>query len=276
MKLTFWGTRGSIPVPGPDTVRYGGNTTCLELELAEGQKVIVDAGSGIRPLGRALCRAAPEGELFLLVTHLHWDHILGFLFFEPAFKPGWRIQVAGWPLALKGLRNIFDSRRSDGHFPVMWDDLPGRVEAAAGLEAPRFRLGQTEVSTVPLNHPQGGVGFRFQEGDTALVFITDNELGADSPRSFQDYVRFCRGAQVLIHDTQYLPQESAGRRGWGHSDWGQALELARRAEVPRLVLFHHDPARTDQEMDLLLAEARRAAGREVVVDAAQEGMVIEL
>lgn len=275
MKLTFWGVRGSIPVPGPDTLRYGGNTSCLELISAEGRRVVVDAGTGIRALGRRLLAEGP-GEVNLLITHLHWDHLLGFTFFEPAYRPGWRINLGGWPMALGGLRGLFDNRQGDGHFPVPFDNLPADIRLSPELEAPSSRLGGLAVRTCPLNHPQGGVGFRFDDGEASLVFLTDNELGGPGPASLDDFDRFCAGAKVLVHDAQYLPMEMDSRAGWGHSDWAAALELARRAGVERLILTHHDPLRDDGQMDDLVREARRTAPPGLVVEAASEGMTLDI
>ena len=275
MRFTFWGTRGSVAVPGRDTLRYGGNTTCLQVEPSSGARVIVDAGSGIRLLGQEICQKDP-GEILLLMTHLHWDHILGFLFFEPVYHPGWRIRVCGWPQAFNGLKNIFNSRWTDGHFPVGWDDLPAEVEPASELLTACFRKDGLEVRTTPLNHPQGGVAFRFQEDGKSLAFITDNELLGPGPAEVEDFVHFCSGAQVLVHDAQYLPEEMPTRRGYGHSDYSLAVELARRAGVERLILTHHDPSRTDEEVDAIVDRAREAAAGEVQVEAASEGMVVEV
>ena len=276
MRFTFWGTRGSIAVPGPDTLRYGGNTTCLQVTPSSGASVIVDAGTGIRPLGLELCKRDSEGDVLLLITHLHWDHILGFLFFDPVYHPDWRVRVSGWPLAMKGLKSIFNSRHADGNFPVDWDDLPGVVELAEELKPPSFSLAGMEVRTAPLNHPQGGVAFRFEENGEAFAFITDNELMGPGKAKMDDFVEFLSGVQVLVHDAQYLPEEMPARYGYGHSDYLQAVELARRAGVERLILTHHDPSRSDHQVDKLLAEARKAAGPNLQVDAASEGLVVEL
>ena len=276
MRFTFWGTRGSIAVPGPDTLRYGGNTTCLQVVPSSGASIIVDAGTGIRPLGLELCQQNPEGEVLLLITHLHWDHILGFLFFGPVYHPGWRVRVGGWPKALGGLKSIFNTRHADGNFPVGWDDLPGSVEMADELEPPRFSAHGMDVRTAPLNHPQGGLAFRFEEKGKAFAFVTDNELMGPGKASIDDFVGFVSGARVLVHDAQYLPEEMPSRYGYGHSDYNQAVELARRAGVERLILTHHDPSRSDEQIDELLAKARQAAGPDLQVDAASEGLSVEL
>ena len=275
MKLTFWGTRGSIAVPGPDTLRYGGNTTCAQLDLDEGGSVLIDAGTGIRRPGRALAQQEGPVEIDLLITHLHWDHLLGFPFFPPVYRKEVTIRLGGWPKAQAGVAGIFDMRQPDGYFPVNFSDLPSRVEQEPSLSPPRFRVGQTEVVTTPLFHPQGAVGFRFRHPRGDLIFITDNELDPQGTPSDQDIARFCDGARVLIHDCQYLPEEMATRKGRGHSDWRTALELARRAGVERLIFTHHDPDRTDEQVDRLVDEAR-AEATGFTVEAASEGLVVEV
>jgi phosphoribosyl 1,2-cyclic phosphodiesterase len=276
MRFTFWGTRGSIAVPGQDTLRFGGNTTCLQVTPSSGLPVIVDAGTGIRSLGLELCQSNTEGEVLLLITHLHWDHILGFLFFDPVYHPGWKVRVSGWPKALTGLKSIFNSRHADGNFPVDWDDLPGLVEVADELKPPSFSVDGMAVRTAPLNHPQGGVAFRFEENGKAFVFATDNELMGPGSASMDDFVKFVSGAQVLVHDAQYLPEEMPSRYGYGHSDYLQAVELARKAGVERLILTHHDPTRSDDQVDDILAKARESVGPDLEVDAASEGLTVVL
>ncbi|MCA1990191.1 MAG: MBL fold metallo-hydrolase [Desulfarculus sp.] len=276
MKLTFWGTRGSIAVPGPETLRYGGNTTCLALDIEGQPPVVLDAGSGIRALGLQMLDLPGPLRVNLLITHLHWDHLLGFLFFYPAYRPDVSIHLGGWPRCLEGIQGLFDSQRGDGHFPVMFEQLPSRITRDEALLAPRFDLGPVRVQTIPLNHPQGGVGLRFSRDGRSFVFLTDNELGGTRGPQLEDYARFCRGAQVLIHDAQYLPEEMDRHRGWGHSDWRSALELAQKAGVERLILTHHDPNRGDDAIDAMLDQARYQAGPGLVVEAAHEGLSLTI
>jgi phosphoribosyl 1,2-cyclic phosphodiesterase len=206
---------------------------------------------------------------------MHWDHLLGFLFFEPAYRAGASLAVGGWPRGMEGLRSLFDSRRGDGNFPVTFTDLPAHIQADEGLRPPRFRVGPVEVTTMGLNHPQGGIGFRLELGGKAVVFLTDNELHGPGPFNLDDYARFCQGAEVLIHDAQYLPQEMDKRRGWGHSDWLSVVALAQKAGVGRLVLTHHDPGRSDDQVDEILVQARQVAGPGLPVEAASEGLTLE-
>ena len=275
MKLTFWGTRGSVAVPGPDTLRYGGNTTSAFLALDDGAKVIIDAGTGIRALGFELMKIGEPLDLCLLITHLHWDHINAIPFFEPLYQPDSVIRVGGWPKALAGLKRIFDSGMSDGYFPVAFSDIPGSLAECPHFKPPRFNIGVTEVRTCPLHHPQGAIAYRFRHEGKTLVFMTDNELipGAKTPPKV---AALCRGADVLIHDAQYLPEQMEAYRGRGHSDWRTVLQMALEAGAKRLVLTHHDPNRTDDQVDALVKKCRTEAAGRIDVEAAYEGLAIEV
>ncbi len=276
MKLTFWGTRGSIAVPGPDTLRYGGNTTCLELWLDGGELVVIDAGTGVRSLGDKLAQDRQIAPVHLLMTHLHWDHVNGFLFFDPIYDEKNTIRVGGWPKGFERLMDLFDPSHSDGRFPLRFDQVSSDIFKDPQLAPPSFHIGGTRMKSQALNHPQGAIGLRFfgERGD--LVFMTDNELDPRAKLHPETFARFCSGAKVLIHDAQYLPEQMEFRQGWGHSDWRSALDLARMAGVERLVLTHHDPGRSDSQVDEIIAQARYAAARGVRVDAAYEGMTLEI
>jgi phosphoribosyl 1,2-cyclic phosphodiesterase len=275
MKITFWGTRGSIAAPGSETVVYGGNTTCVQLTLSSGRVLVIDAGTGIRPLGDTLLDEGRTDDLILLLTHIHWDHIMGFPFFRPIFEPETRIAVGGCNKALEGLRHAFNTQFLDGTWPLGFDDLKARIEPRIELGEGRTAIDDTVVLSHRLQHPQGGVGFRFFEGARSLVFLTDNELREDgwAGVTFQDFVTFCRGADILVHDCQYLPEEMDTRRGWGHSDAEAAARLAVEAEVGKLILFHHDPWRTDLEVAMMTERCREYVtrlGASLPVQAARE------
>jgi phosphoribosyl 1,2-cyclic phosphodiesterase len=281
MKVKFWGTRGSIAVPGKNTTLYGGNTTCLELTLGGGRTVIIDAGTGIRPLGEKLSAAGDELDVHLLVTHIHWDHILGFPFFAPIYNKGSRLSIDGCPTCMKGLKYTFDNKMGDGFFPITFDALKAEVTYLDKLNKGILEIDGTTIDSIPLHHPQGGLGYRFREGGKVLVFITDNELREDSwaGRSPDDYVRFCQGADILIHDSQYTPQEIPERRDWGHSDYESAFNLAYRAGVNRLILFHHDPSRTDPEVTAIKVLCEDFADKKnsgIKIEAARENSELEL
>ncbi|MFH1240803.1 MAG: MBL fold metallo-hydrolase [Pseudomonadota bacterium] len=281
MNCRFWGTRGSIAVPGTDTTVYGGNTTCLEITLGSGRKVIVDAGTGIRALGEHLSSLSQRVDLHIIFTHIHWDHVLGFPFFRPIFEANSNIYIDGFPTCMKGLKAIFANKMGDGFFPVKFEDLKAQIEYLDALSHGSLDIDGTLIDTVPLQHPQGGYGFRFREGKKTLVFITDNELTEEAwkGRHPDDYVEFCKGADILIHDAQFTPEEVAEHRGWGHSDYVSAFGLAQKACVKRLVLFHHDPSRKDRELSSIEARCGDLAlgnNSLIEVEAAREGTEISL
>lgn len=281
MKVKFWGTRGSIAAPGPQTVEFGGNTTCVEILSRQGRRVVIDAGTGIRALGEELLRQGRPVRLTLLLTHTHWDHILGMAFFKPIYLEDSVIEVDGCPRAYYGLASIFDDRRGNGYFPVAFDDLKAHIYHLDKVPHGPLRVGDLLIHGIETNHPQGGMGFRITEGDVCLVFLTDNELRADGPlgRRPEDYALFTRGCQLLIHDAQYTPEELPQHRGWGHSTYADAVELALAAGVRHLVLFHHDPSRTDAELRIIEAKAQELArrrGNSLLVTAAREGEVLDL
>ncbi len=279
MKITFWGTRGSIASPGPDTVLYGGNTTCLEITLSSGRTVVIDAGTGIRNLGDALLKHDTPLDLHMLMTHVHWDHLMGMPFFGPLFRDNCRITLDGWAKGFEGLKAVFIGKHVDGTWPIGFDAINARVEQRQRLTNGVLELDGTKVESHPLQHPQGGMGFRFSQKSGTFVFLTDNELMDDGWKGccFSDFVGFCRGADVLVHDCQYLPEEMEMRRGWGHSDVQSVARLAVEAEARKLVLFHHDPWRTDEAVSEMVARCRGMLdelGAKVEVDAAREGTTL--
>lgn len=279
MKIKFWGTRGSIAVPGKDTTHYGGNTTCLEMTLESGRKIIIDSGTGIRKLGERFAASDERVDIHLLITHIHWDHVLGFPFFAPIFDSKTRITIDGYHTCMKGLRYTFDNKMGDGFFPVRFNDLKATIEHGNEIHQKPLNIDGVTIDTVPLNHPQGGFGYRFQEGDTKIVFITDNELRSRKSAHTKRCIRFCEGADILIHDAQYTPEEIDERRGWGHSDFPSTVDLAVKASVSRLILFHHDPSRKDREVTAIRDQCRdlaTEAGSGMKIEAAVEDSEIEL
>jgi phosphoribosyl 1,2-cyclic phosphodiesterase len=279
MRVKFWGTRGSIPVPGKDTIEYGGNTTCLEITLESGRVIVVDSGTGIRPLGERLKADGGKVDVHLLITHIHWDHVLGFPFFDPIYNPDNKIVIDGFTTCMKGLRATFDNKMGDGFFPIKFDDLKAQIQYLDALRRGPLKIDSVVIDCIPLQHPQGGCGFRFREGKKTLVFITDNELTEEAwaGRHPEDYMDFCKDADILIHDAQYTPEERAERKGWGHSDYVSAFNLAAKSHVKRLILFHHDPTRKDREVVSLKNACEQLAQKDkinLVVDAAKEGSVL--
>lgn len=277
VKITIWGCRGSLPTPGPTTVRYGGNTTCVELRLEDGTVIILDAGSGMKRLGQALARRLDTREVYLYLTHTHWDHLMGFPFFVPGYATDFVVHVRGGPLAKGLLKESLEHQMRPPYFPVAFRQLRAQFDFTVGEPQARS-IGSCKVEPIRLNHPNGGYGFKFTESGRSFVFLPDNELefahvqGMDRNR----YVEFCNGAALLLHDSQYTEDEYRQRRGWGHTNIAGSVGLARDAEVERLVLFHHDPEHSDEQMDELLALARREATGGPECSAAMEGMEIEV
>jgi ribonuclease BN (tRNA processing enzyme) len=280
MEIRLWGTRGSIPSPGPLTLEYGGNTCCVEVKLASGHRVVIDGGTGIRLLGEEIKRSGGPLSLHLLLTHNHWDHLLGLPFFAPIYWNDTEILVDGWPQAFQALTRIFDDNMGNGFFPVAFDELQARITFINRVARGPLHLEGVTIDSIPLNHPQGGLGFRFRDSQATMVFITDNELGEDGGHRFQDFVNFARGCDLLIHDAQYLPEELAEHREWGHSTYEEVVRLALAAEVKSLLLTHHDPARSDAQVGEIIERARKLAAARgnhpPTIDGAREGAVYRL
>lgn len=290
MRVRFWGTRGSIPTPGKDTVRYGGNTACVEVRIGD-IILILDAGSGIRNLGMALCQEFENKPLraYLLVTHLHWDHIQGLPFFKPIYRSGNKIIVCGHAEMDDRLRPIFAGQMDNVHFPLEFGDLPSEVNFF-GVGDEEFEIEEVQIHTYPLHHPGGGVAYRISHESRSLVFATDNEICHSKAASGQDQaapgvvldtgiIEFIRNADLAILDAQYTNVEYPGRIGWGHSAAEDAVEVALRAGVKNLALFHHDPERTDDEIDLIVGRCRqivRAEGSSMECMGAAEGFSLDL
>ncbi len=288
MRIRFWGVRGSIPAPGESTSFFGGNTSCVELR-ANGEHIICDAGSGIRPLGLALAAEA-DGRplnLTLLVTHAHWDHIQGFPFFVPAYDPESRVRILGYEGASEGLRTMLAGQMESPYFPLPLDQLPGNIEIEE-LKEMQFRVGSIPVEAWFTNHPGVCVGYRFHTSGGVIVYMPDNETvsrKAGHPREQVpstiegDIVDFIRDADVLILDAQYNAKEYAAHIGWGHGCVDEVVALAASAKVKRLYLFHHDPAHDDRVISSMVMHARtlaKAAGSPMRIEAAREGEVITL
>jgi phosphoribosyl 1,2-cyclic phosphodiesterase len=288
LRLTFWGTRGSVPTPGPLTVRYGGNTPCVEVRTASGRLVILDAGTGLRELGRSLVErsgGAPlEADLFL--SHAHWDHIQGLPFFPPIFQAGNRFTIWGPNTLNGGIGRVIREQMSPVVFPVPFEELAARIEFHAVGEA-RPRGDDFDVASFDVQHPGGAVAYRFTSrapDARSFVYISDNELATNakyhSPAGWREQlVEFIRGANVLVHDATYTRAEYADHRGWGHSTYDEATELALDSGVETLVLFHHKPERSDDDLDACTAacrDAARARGSRLRVIAAAEGASLDV
>ena len=296
-RLKFWGVRGSIPTPGPSTVRYGGNTSCVEVR-AGGEIIILDAGTGLRSLGRELVAEFQDQplNLTLLLSHTHWDHIQGLPFFQPIYQPHCRLRILGFEGARSGLVNVLSGQMESPYFPVPFAELPGNIEIVE-LKDMDFHVGPVRVQASFANHPGICVGYRLFTDEGSLAFFPDNEphcrhsgttpIAPTNRQSSLEYARaeeqkvieFLRGVDVLIFDTQYDTDEYDECTGWGHGCVDDAVAVAIKAGAKQFFLFHHDPDHDDAKLDRLAAHAREIVAAEkasLQVEVAREGAVVEL
>jgi phosphoribosyl 1,2-cyclic phosphodiesterase len=273
-------------------VRYGGNTPSIEVRTPSGSLILLDAGTGIRELGRSLIARANGGPITgdIFLTHAHWDHIQGIPFFAPAFQRGNRFTIWGAKSLAASIRRVIRDQMSPVVFPVAFEELAATFDFRE-LTDERHASDGFDVRAFPVRHPGGALGYRFasrvsgaEQLGHAFVYISDNELrAADSSASNERWrsklVEFIRGSRVLIHDATYTEEEYESHRGWGHSTYGDAVALALESGVETLVLFHHSPDRSDDELDARLAECRAAcarSGRTLRIVAAAEGLEIDI
>ncbi len=254
MFIKCWGSRGSIPVSGEQYLKYGGDTTCIQVVANSGETVIIDAGTGIRQLGATL---DPVDTCYLLLTHAHWDHVAGFPFFKPLFNSNKVVEIQNTTFSSQPVKEIFKTLMSPPLFPITQEDLKADIRFREDFTG-SFSIGSLKIDSIPLSHPNGALGFRLTEGNKRFVFLTDNELGLDHPgsASFDDFISFAKDADLMFHDAEFTPDEYPQRIGWGHSTYTEALELAMKAGVKRLGLFHLNQDRTDKEMDRIQADCR--------------------
>jgi phosphoribosyl 1,2-cyclic phosphodiesterase len=277
VKLRFWGVRGSTPVLDKATLRYGGNTPCLELATPGGSRLILDCGTGLRMLGRHL-ESVPESPrvgTHVFVTHYHWDHIQGIPFFSPLYSEQNRFHFYSFRseyLGRDSLKRVFEAQMAHPYFPVNISAMSAQREFSEVSGGDQFDVPGARVTARWLHHPQGCLGFRFETSAGTVVYATDNEPG--NPKLDQSLCELAAGADIFINDAQFTPEQLATKRkGWGHSSWLEGVRIAKAAGVKNLVLFHHDPDSTDKMVDSILREAR---GECAHVWAAAEGMTMTL
>ena len=280
MRATIWGCRGSLATPGPTTVRYGGNTPCVEVRLADGTLLILDAGTGIRPLGLTLGPNRPR-TIHLLLSHLHLDHLEGLPFFFPIWDPELELHIWGPPSPVTSLDARIATYLSPPLFPVHLSDVPSNLVFHDAPPEP-WQIGSATIAAAEISHPGPTLGYRIEESGGSLAYLTDHEpaLGMDLRDVSPDWVSgyaIATGADLLLHDCQYTEAEYQLKVGWGHSSTEHVADFARVAGVKELLLFHHDPMHSDADLESMLGRVRELWGEgEDRVNLAREGMRIEL
>ncbi|MBW3534783.1 MAG: MBL fold metallo-hydrolase [Gemmatimonadetes bacterium] len=281
VRVRCWGTRGSIPSPGPATAGYGGNTPCVEVRVGE-QRVVFDAGSGMRLLGLDVQEESRPADVTIFLSHFHWDHIQGFPFFAPLYQPEARLRIVGPAQQDMDVRSLFAGQMGPIYFPVPFSAVAATA-TFDHLNEGTWEEGGIRVSAMRVRHPSFTVGYRLEAEGRTLCYVPDNELvGAShetADRWRERFTRFVGGADVLIHDAMYTDEEYASKEGWGHSTFRQAVELAADAGVRRLLFFHHAPERSDAALTAIVRARRKEAdalGLGLEVDAASEGVDLTL
>ena len=300
MQITFWGVRGSYPVPGAATVRYGGQTSCVEVRSESGDCIIVDAGTGMRALGNKLAgeAAGRPGQYHVLLSHVHWDHIQGLPFFSPAYTPGTRISVYALLTAADELNQVIGGITRHEFFPMPLEAVPASFDFQKVEPGLDFVIGAFHITPIALNHPFGSVGYRIDADGSSWAYVADTApfdqvlhkqhfLPGPEPLSADDktaleamraaLVKRLQGVDTVVYDTHFLPEEYARFPHYGHSTPDQALEICAEANVRRLVLYHHAPAHTDDQMDQIAARyLAKGATRDIEVLTSFEGMSVPI
>jgi phosphoribosyl 1,2-cyclic phosphodiesterase len=268
MLVRFWGVRGSLATPGRATSRYGGNTSCVECQF-EGERLIFDMGSGLRELGRSLASQGGVRATFFL-SHYPWDHILGLPFFGPAFDPRSELAIYGATRLGKSVREILAGQMINPYFPVSLGEMRSTLQFRGMENGAVVRVGPFTVHARELSHPGGALGFRIEAGDAAVVYATDFEHGTPADDAL---IELSQGADMLIFDATYTPEEYDRYRGWGHSTWAEGVKVCRTAGVKKLILFHHEPSHDDRTVDDIVKAARAEFPN---TDGAREGRAYEV
>ena len=256
MLIRSWGSRGSISVSGKEYLKYGGETTCIEVRASSGDIIIIDAGSGIRKLGNILIKEKPK-EINILFTHAHWDHLSGFPFFKPVHATDSQINVYGPATTQESVKNILSKTMTTPYFPVELEDINGDVNFIP-IKNKTITIGSAIIETISLNHTNKGVGYKITDNGKSFVFLTDNELTHkhDGGASLEEYIEFCTDVDVLFHDAEYTPEDYKHAKGWGHSVYIDVVEMAMNSRVKTLGLFHHNQDRNDTEVDKILNHSK--------------------
>lgn len=277
MIIRCWGARGSIPVSGKEYLKYGGDTPCIEVRTRDNDIIIIDAGTGIRRLGNALLQEGRH-DYTMFFTHAHWDHLIGFPFFKPIYHGSVKINMFGCPFAQSTVKEMLSKVMSAPHFPVDYEEIHCDIQYHETC-GDQFAMKSMNITSIPLSHPNQGVGYKFEEDGRTFVFLTDNELGYRHPGglSFDDYRDFCAGADFVIHDAEYMDEDY--KKAWGHSTFEEAVRLALAAGVKRLGLYHHNQERSDEGIDTMVTRSEDLIKRgkaSLNCVAMQQGMEIVL
>jgi len=273
MFIKCWGSRGSIAVSGRQYVRYGGDTTCIEIQAKTGEIIIIDAGTGIRRLGKSLL-VRKESAYTILLTHAHWDHIQGFAFFKPLLHDNTRVVIQDRKIANLGTRDVLNQVLTPPFFPVQLGDMQADIKFDSSLNN-SFKIGSLAIDTIPTSHSEGSLGYRFTEDGKRFVFLTDNELGFSHPQGQkkEDYIKFARNADLLFHDAEYTRDEYASKIGWGHSSIPDVLDFALKAGVQKLGLIHLNQDRSDDEMDAIVTQCTKFFNKKIQPDKTQSNQI---
>ncbi len=290
MKIRFWGVRGSIPSPGSKTVRYGGNTTCIEVETDDGETIILDAGTGIHPLSQSLLKKLPL-SCSIFITHTHWDHIQGLPFFVPIFIPGNQIRIYGAfdPVLQKDIGDVLSRQMEYCYFPVREAELKADIKYNSLHERQPVEIGSARVTNIFMNHPVLTFGYRIDCNGKSMFFTGDNEKlyniyqpGDDYYTEYENQISrknallddFIRGVDVLIADSAYTEQEYPAKKGWGHGTYNSCVDMAKNIGAKALYLTHHEPLRSDDELDGIQKQLNAIEALPVCI--AYEGLEITL
>ncbi|MCG8551728.1 MAG: MBL fold metallo-hydrolase [Desulfobacterales bacterium] len=257
MRIKCWGSRGSICVSGQQYIKYGGDTTCFEIQANSGETVIIDAGTGIRRLGKRLIQNKIK-RCYLLLTHTHWDHIIGLPFFRPLLYRDTTVHIQDRTFAGMTTKKVIEQVMRMPFFPVGLTACNADIRFDSSLNN-RFSIGSMDIETIPTSHSKNSMGYRFTENGKTFVFLTDNELGYTHAqgKSIEEYIDFSKNADVLFHDTEYTDDEYMNRTGWGHSRLSDVLDLGARASVGQLGLIHINQDRTDDQVDAMVDQCRK-------------------